>query len=241
MRIRIDLVGQVFERWTVIERAENGTRGRTRFLCQCVCGTERVVLSVTLRNGTSKSCGCIAAEKAGINNVIDRTGNIYNKLTVIRRVDERTENNLVQWLCKCECGGEKIVAGKYLASGAIKSCGCLANKLPKGESAFNVKYGKHKYTTNKRELECNLSSDQFRDITSQNCHYCGSTPSQVTKNQNNNGDYISNGVDRVNNDRGYYVDNVVPCCAPCNYAKRNMTYNEFKAHIARIYHHMKLH
>jgi len=33
------------------------------------------------------------------------------------------------------------------------------------------------------------------------------------------------------------MNNVVPCCGDCNYAKSNLTYNEFKNLIRRIYAH----
>lgn len=56
-----DLSGRTFHRWTVIEPAavRNGYR---YWRCACECGTERDVLGTTLRNGTSKSCGCLATD-----------------------------------------------------------------------------------------------------------------------------------------------------------------------------------
>lgn len=59
----IDLTGRQFGRWTVISRAENNAKGQARWLCRCSCGNEKVVLSGSLCNGTSKSCGCIKKER----------------------------------------------------------------------------------------------------------------------------------------------------------------------------------
>lgn len=56
-----DLTGQKFGRWTVIARAENGDR-HTAWVCQCECGTNKVVEGMSLKNGDSKSCGCYHAE-----------------------------------------------------------------------------------------------------------------------------------------------------------------------------------
>lgn len=53
----VDITGQVFGRWTVINLALRGKN--PRFFCKCECGTERVVLGFALRRGGSKSCGCI--------------------------------------------------------------------------------------------------------------------------------------------------------------------------------------
>lgn len=55
----IDLTGQEFYRWTVIERAENNRHGQSMWWCKCECGTIREVASNGLLNGTSKSCGCL--------------------------------------------------------------------------------------------------------------------------------------------------------------------------------------
>ena len=54
---------------------------------------------------------------------IDLTGQKFGRLTVIKRA----ENKGIQvcWLCKCECGNEKVVNGNGLRRGGTKSCGCL--------------------------------------------------------------------------------------------------------------------
>lgn len=58
-----DLTGQVFGNWTVLERAENkvtsGGNPILRYLCECVCGTRKIVPRTALTSGDSKSCGCI--------------------------------------------------------------------------------------------------------------------------------------------------------------------------------------
>lgn len=59
----IDLTGQVFGRWVVIERAANTKGGAIKWICQCECGKVRVVYGWTLRKGVSKSCGCLHNEQ----------------------------------------------------------------------------------------------------------------------------------------------------------------------------------
>lgn len=49
----VDLTGRKFGRWTVVEY-----RGKSRWYCKCQCGTEREVLSKSLIEGRSTSCGC---------------------------------------------------------------------------------------------------------------------------------------------------------------------------------------
>lgn len=57
----IDLTGQRFGRLTVIKRAESKTSA-TRWECLCDCGKTTVVQSYYLRNGMTKSCGCLCEE-----------------------------------------------------------------------------------------------------------------------------------------------------------------------------------
>lgn len=75
--------------------------------------------------------------------------------------------------------------------------------------------------------EFNLTVDECYDLFSKNCHYCGASPSNVAKHPGNNGNFIYNGIDRMNNRLGYSIDNVVTCCKICNRAKNNMGYDEF--------------
>lgn len=53
-----DLTGQQFGDWKVLSLHSIQDRGIRVWLCRCVCGTEKPVLSYTLINGTSKGCGC---------------------------------------------------------------------------------------------------------------------------------------------------------------------------------------
>lgn len=39
-------------------------RGRTQFLCRCDCGGERAVLTKSLKNGNTRSCGCLQRVRA---------------------------------------------------------------------------------------------------------------------------------------------------------------------------------
>lgn len=51
MRVRLE--GQQFGHWTALNYL-----GASRYLCVCTCGKEKEVLAVSLKNGSSKSCGC---------------------------------------------------------------------------------------------------------------------------------------------------------------------------------------
>lgn len=63
-----DMAGQRFGRWTVIERRGSDKRRKALWLVHCDCDTTKVVRGDLLRDGTTRSCGClhreVAAERA---------------------------------------------------------------------------------------------------------------------------------------------------------------------------------
>jgi hypothetical protein len=62
----IDLTGQRFGRWLVIERSGRDRGGKALYRCLCDCGTERNGVSAgNLKSGGSKSCGCLTREITG--------------------------------------------------------------------------------------------------------------------------------------------------------------------------------
>lgn len=56
-----DLTGRKFGRLTVLERTEN-KGGQTMWLCECECGTQKIVRASHLKTGAIQSCGCLMRE-----------------------------------------------------------------------------------------------------------------------------------------------------------------------------------
>lgn len=62
-----DLSGKKFGRWTVLERSDTITEwGHIYYWCKCECGYKGRIVSYTLRNGMSQSCGCRQREIAKV-------------------------------------------------------------------------------------------------------------------------------------------------------------------------------
>jgi hypothetical protein len=61
-------------------------------------------------------------------NFIDISGRKYNHLTVVKfaysKIVGKRGDKSPYYLCRCDCGNEKIVCGYCLKSGQTKSCGC---------------------------------------------------------------------------------------------------------------------
>ena len=98
--------------------------GQSKWLCQCSCGNQKIIDGKTLRNGSSKSCGC----RRFAPNFIDETGKRFGRLTVVSK-DGKTKDNHALWLCQCDCGNTISVASNQLRSGHTSSCGCLQKEI----------------------------------------------------------------------------------------------------------------
>lgn len=224
----VDLTDQKFGKLTVIKRYGSSDTGHITWLCRCDCGNEAIVRGVDLTRGHTIGCHC------QMKNLIDETGNRYGKLTVIERALNEKNSN-VMWRCLCDCGRETIVGSSSLRSGGTKSCGCQ-HPLPKGEASFNALINNFKTRARVANLEYSLTSEQVYKLTQSTCYYCGVKPYQViNKNAKTNGEFVYNGLDRVDNSKGYTIDNVVTCCGVCNRAKSTLSISEFKDLICRIY------
>jgi hypothetical protein len=137
MPMFIDLTGQKFGRLTVLYRGANTSRA-IAWICNCSCSlhalasvtspVEKItVRGVCLRNGTTRSCGCLRAEKARSRG-IDLTGRTVHSWRVLQSASNRGLHRY--WLCQCVCqkGTVREVSGASLLSGRSRSCGCLRVK-----------------------------------------------------------------------------------------------------------------
>lgn len=171
-------------------------------------------------------------------NTIDETGNRYGHLTVLRR--QGTRRSYAAWLCQCACGNTTTVTGQHLRRGATKSCGCRQGRPDTpGHAALSILIGEYRHSAQKRKIPWKLTRTQVKRLTSQLCHYCGAPPSrEVGRYHNCKGTYMCNGLDRTDSIKGYTIDNVVPCCKWCNYAKRERTISEFYAWVDQLHAHI---
>lgn len=65
----------------------------------------------------------------------DLSGQKFNRMLIL---SYQGKNNIGQslWLCRCDCGNEKVVLAHHLKSGNIKSCGCLLLSENRANSAM---------------------------------------------------------------------------------------------------------
>lgn len=146
----------------------------------------------------------------------DFSGQIIGNYFVIGLSDKKYKNNL-WWNVKCiTCNNETIKnTSSILAKNKCRNC----LGMSKSNSGLNRIYSQYKYNAKKfnRAFEFNIS--EFSKITSDNCYYCGRSPSNIHKTKNEWGYYTYNGIDRIDNNKHYTIDNCRTCCKFCNRAK----------------------
>jgi hypothetical protein len=178
-------------------------------------------------------------------NYINRVGRVYGRWTVIDECESIVECDKKRsaFLCRCECGVEKIVTGKMLDNGYSKSCGCyrkeitskrFKNILKNGnDDKSMVLYKKHKISSSNRNIESKLSYEEFKNLIKLYCDYCGNPPSNMFKyaKQGETRYFYYSGIDRIDSDKGYIITN----CVYCNRAKGTMDRECFFELIKMIY------
>jgi hypothetical protein len=189
-------------------------------------------------------CAGLKRRDVGMERKPLKIGSIYGQLTIINitpTLKKYSKGYKRFYLCRCLCGKEKIVCKDSLLSKQTKSCGCLIKKInykrrnPK--TPINKLYKNYQNSSKIRKILFNLTLEEFRNLTSRSCYYCNQKPKQIKKSTYFT--YIYNGLDRINSDLGYTIDNIVPCCKKCNYAKGNLSTNDFYHHIQQIYENIK--
>jgi hypothetical protein len=115
--------------------------------------------------------------------------------------------------------------GKQLESNHAKFCiDCKILKRRAVAKATKDKYQYHKqpkfrYATYKRGaesrgLDFKLSIKEFSSFWNTNCSYCNDVIQGI-------------GLDRIDNNIGYTIDNIVACCTTCNWMKHKMSHETF--------------
>lgn len=167
-------------------------------------------------------------------------GKKFGYMTIVNKT-KKIQNHRY-WLCKCECGNKKFIRIDWIQNNKNLNCGCKTSKLMRkshidnyGEQSKKELFRNYKRLAKIRNLSFKLKYKTFLTLTQQNCYYCGLSPKQIMKSKNNNGDYIYNGLDRLNNNQGYTLQNSVPCCKQCNWAKVDLSKEKFLNWINKVY------
>lgn len=224
----LNLIGEKYNYLTVIG-VDRVVKGKgTYWKCKCDCGNETVVIGQSLRNGHTKSCGCLGKYKA-LENLINArgccfenlSGMTFGRLTVTPYFEKRGRS--YYWKCVCSCGNESDVwvRASHLKSGDTQSCGCLAREV---SSKIHTKHGmsKTRFYSIWSGLFDRCYNDKMQDYKyygekgisvcdrwSGNCGFINFKEDMYESYQKHVEEYGEQDttIDRINSDDNYYKEN----------------------------------
>ena len=88
---------------------------------------------------------------------------------------------------------------------------------------INLQYGVYSRCAGDKNLDFEISQEEFNKIVKEPCHYCNIIQERGF-----------NGVDRLDSNTGYVMDNCVSCCKTCNYMKCSLSADVFLKRIEHI-------
>ncbi len=183
--------------------------------------------------------------------IITKKG-IETKWTFLCDVEYKQYGKTIRRIVKvqCDCGKIKevqlnnIIAGHSICCG-ISPCKTAYNKNKRSlETTYNSLFYAYKKGASDRNLNFELSKEEFKEFLNKNCFYCGEPPSNLYQIKNSKTGEIRagipllyNGIDRLDNKIGYTIENSITCCDMCNKMKRSYEFTNFLEQIKKIYRH----
>lgn len=167
------------------------------------------------------------------NKVKDLRRKRFGKLVAIKRkYDEEKKQSM--WYCLCNCGNEALVSRKHLISGATQSCGCLAREKTskrswKGFGDISGKYwGDLSRSAKYRDVDFNITIEEAWDIFVKQKGRCKFTGEKLffQERKKKQKSMQTASLDRVDNTKGYTVDNCAWVHKRVNKLKNDFTTEE---------------
>jgi 5-methylcytosine-specific restriction endonuclease McrA len=194
----------------------------------------------------------VADGKENMKEIDEMVGKRFGRLIVQSKapskISKGKKKNAVRAMVtvSCECGSPGCrqifdTRRDHLLAGKVNSCGQeYRHKTIRGPRKYpnpvmGFWFGSYKNAAKKRGLSFTINPAQLLTIALHPCHYCGQKPSEVKAKSGRHIHHFSmNGLDRVDNTRGYELDNLVSCCKDCNWSKGEKSVEDFLSHIRRI-------
>ena len=76
------------------------------------------------------------------------------------------------------------------------------------------KFSAYKNRAKRKNIEFSLTFEEFSTFWQKSRYYCNNIIETI-------------GIDRIDNNKGYQLDNIIPCCHTCNSMKSRMNQTNF--------------
>lgn len=226
----VDITNMCFGTLIAIAPTEKRISGKVVWHCICNCQQVTCIKNVFARGDKLRSSEITSCRQYQVQDIIGQT---FGRWLVLAKTDRKNTNGNYYYHCQCICGVTKDVVRTFLQNGESTSCGCLTKQIDGLANARN-RYRQYIHNADMRDIEFDLTFDEWYPLTQANCIYCGKPPSSIYKPNGYKLQWIYNGVDRIDNRYGYSIANCASCCKVCNYAKRELTTQEYIDHCQRV-------
>ncbi len=230
--------------WKLLEVYKEIKKPHQKYcIIECIhCGETRLVLYYNFLKKESPR-PCTKCGGKWITWGKSMVGKIVGHYKILKYIEciKRISNNKIDVFFKVQCIYCGDIKERELYNKSNWNRYKLCPKCPRRRNDYyTVRYKEYQNGAKSRNLAWNLSLEDFIKISTSNCFYCGAE-AQV-QNRVQHGCLVSlegnfNGIDRVDSNYGYTVDNCVPCCSHCNMMKMHYTKEEFLSQIYKIYLH----
>lgn len=216
----IDLTGQVFGKWKVIERDNTSTSAEAKWIANCECGNIRSILGATLRRKKSLQC----RDCANLCQSIDISGEQFGNWTVLSN-DNNSPRKGAIWICQCACGNVSNILSQTLRS--KKSLQCKDCRLDKHPNICNYFFSAIKSRAKSRGILFEINKECLWTLflnQNKKCIFCDRKLvilSDGYRNGNIPNSHAS--LDRIDSYKNYTKTNIQWTCKPCNIAKNCMS------------------
>ena len=90
----------------------------------------------------------------------------------------------------------------------------------------------YRHSARRRGLDFDLTTSEVAGLCGGLCHYCASPPDRIKATPSET--FKTHGIDRIDNEAPYVPTNCATACSICNYAKSDLTVEDFLAHVRKI-------
>jgi hypothetical protein len=169
--------------------------------------------------------------------LIDLTGKKFHHLTVISRAASDRQGKST-WLCKCDCGKEKVLSSDHLTRKVqpVKSCGCQSVKRGPRHSQwtgyeeisgnwFHSHILRERKQNKRTKVPVEVTAKDIWDLFIKQDRKCALSGVPLTISGSSK--YNDASVDRIDSSKGYTLDNIQWVHKHINFMKRTYSQHYF--------------
>lgn len=225
--IELEISSQGFSNngWKLLKKLRNSNNNYYALIKCEKCGYEKLVNYYNFVNGKQRKCPTcryydLIGTVIGSTEILD-----VDHIEYITRESGKKTEYRPYYKVKCtKCG--HIHVKLYNKTNWLNYKGCQRCVASFDDSKLNRLKNVYKSNAKVRNISWDLTDSEFLELVTKSCAYCGHTQEY-------------NGIDRIDSNKGYTINNCVPCCSWCNTMKLDHSLEEFLQHITNIYNFQK--